>query len=208
MLTQAGPQILFRLPEEALLLTRPLPNLQLSPPLSSSQLSCESRLWFWVLSVPYLSYRSGNYQISCHFTRLEVVGGKLWSGFRFHGWVGECFPVTSGILNLLRKFSFLGCLAYGCENGGFVPETHLVYKTKSGLCLVHLESPCKWYWFLGKLPVTWDATLFLSKIEFLGPDGPNKLKSPKLAQLLRKLRQQDPWVWSGPAWVHSKTPIS
>lgn len=43
---------------------------------------------------------------------------------------------------LLRKFCFLECLVYGCENGKFVPRTHVVYITKSGLmCLAHLDFP-------------------------------------------------------------------
>lgn len=157
MLTWAGPQIQFRLPEEALLLTRALPNLYPSPSLSSSLTTVlEGKLWLWVLSVPYLSYWSQNYQINCHFTKLEVVGGKRWSGFRFHGrvgkyfqvtsWfhsrVGKYFQVTSGVLNLLGKFWFLGCLVYGCERGGFMPGAHLGYKTKGGfMFLANLEPP-------------------------------------------------------------------
>lgn len=51
-----------------------------------------------------------------------------------------CFSVMSVMLNLLRKFRLLGCLVYGCKNGGFRPGAHLGYKTKGGLmCLANLE---------------------------------------------------------------------
>lgn len=133
-----------------------------------------SRLWLWVLSVPYLSYWSKKYQINCHFTKLEVIVGKRWSGFPFHGPFGGCFPVTSGILNL-RKFCFLGCLVYGCENVGSCQEHTWVLKQRVGSCawLTWVSLQHDWVLLCNRL-----LPSFLSKSKFLGPTGPNNLGCP------------------------------
>lgn len=76
MLTWAGPQIQFRLPEEALLLTRLLPNLYPLPLIVkfSSYTLGEQAMALTVVCT--LSFLRKKYQINCHFTKLEIAVEK------------------------------------------------------------------------------------------------------------------------------------